>query len=196
VRLFIARTSFYTRAAHRRAVGQPGQPARLTSGSRLFYVQNSLGPLRGQTVRKGKAAAVGHIDTFLESSLDTVDLAEEAVLKVAKEAGLQEEGRYELGMAVREIMTNAVVHGNRYSLNKKVHLVVSREENAVIVKIGDEGDGYTPDCQPDPLAEENLLNQSGRGMMIVRAFVDEVLVTSEPRRGTEVTMRKYLQSEA
>lgn len=139
---------------------------------------------------------MGHIDTFLESSLDTVDLAEEAVLKVAIEAGLQEEGRYELGMAVREIMTNAVVHGNRYSLNKKVHLVVSREENAVLVKIGDEGDGYTPDCQPDPLAEENLLNQSGRGMMIVRAFVDEVSVTSEPRRGTEVTLRKYLQSGA
>lgn len=143
-----------------------------------------------------KAAAVGHIDTFLDSSLDTVDFAEAAVLKIAQEAGLEEDRRYELGMAVREIMTNAVVHGNRYSLNKKVHLVVQREPGAVLVKIGDEGEGYLPDGQPDPLAEENLLNQSGRGMMIVRAFVDEVSVASVPHRGTEVTMKKYLQSGA
>lgn len=139
---------------------------------------------------------MGPIDTFLESSLDTVDYAEDAVLKIAKDAGLAEEARYELGMAVREIMTNAVVHGNRYSLNKKVHLVVRLEHNSVLVKIGDEGDGYAPEGQPDPLADENLLNQSGRGMMIVRAFVDEVSVTSEPHRGTEVTLRKFLHSGA
>jgi serine/threonine-protein kinase RsbW len=136
------------------------------------------------------------VDTFLESGLDSVDQAEEQVLKAAEEAGLEEESGYQLGLAVREIMTNAVVHGNRYSANKKVHLRVSRSESEVVVAIADEGGGFQPEEQDDPLAEENLLKQSGRGMMIVEAFVDEVLFQPGQGSGTTVILKKYLNPPA
>lgn len=132
------------------------------------------------------------VDTYLESSLDSVDQAEERVVSAAQEMGFPEEDVYRLGMAVREAMVNAVVHGNRYSANKKVHFVLRREENVLVVEMTDEGSGFVPIDQPDPLADENLLRQSGRGMMLIRAFVDEFQAQPAQPSGTWVQMKKAL----
>ena len=132
------------------------------------------------------------VDEQLESSLESVDAAETSVLKVAEEAGFDEESLHKIGMAVRESMVNAVVHGNRYSARKKVHLRVSRAPDHVAVVVRDEGEGFEFENLPDPLSEENLLRQSGRGLLLMQAFVDRLDVRRHEAGGTEVRMVKYL----
>lgn len=132
------------------------------------------------------------MDTLLESTLDSVDVAEEAVLRTAGEIGFPEDELHQIGMAIRESMVNAVVHGNRYNARKKVHLSVSRSSDRLTVVIGDEGEGFDLERLPDPLAEENLLKQSGRGLLLIQAFVDEFQVRRRHPAGTEVRMVKYL----
>ena len=132
------------------------------------------------------------VDRFLESSLESVDFSEERAKLAADEIGLAEDDAYQVGYAVREAMVNAVVHGNRYSANKKVHFVLSRSAASLQVEIEDEGEGFLSDAQADPLAEENILNQSGRGIMIIRAFVDEVAIEKSARGGTRVVLKKSL----
>jgi serine/threonine-protein kinase RsbW len=86
---------------------------------------------------------------------------------------------------------NAVVHGNQYSANKKVRLSVTKSIGRFTVTIADEGNGFDLDTLPDPLAAENLMRSSGRGIFLIRAFMDEFRVRRLDR-GTEVTMVKYL----
>jgi serine/threonine-protein kinase RsbW len=118
------------------------------------------------------------------------------VLQLAQQCGLPEEDAYQLGYAVREAMVNAVVHGNRYSANKQVHLTVRKVDAVLEVVIEDEGQGFDEHGQTDPLAEENLLAQSGRGLMIIRAFVDELDISKTVTGGTRVVMRKALPPPA
>lgn len=113
------------------------------------------------------------VDLMLASTLESVDEAEAQVIGMANRMGFPEDESYPLGMAVREAMVNAVVHGNRYSGHKRVHFRVEDKGDALSILIEDEGDGFDPDHVPDPLAEENLLRQSGRGILLIRAFVDE-----------------------
>lgn len=132
------------------------------------------------------------VDQQLESSLDSVDAAEEKVSSLLAEMGFQEEESFRFGYAVREALVNAVVHGNRYSANKRVHFLVTRDGPAVEVRIRDEGEGFEVRTQADPLAEENLLNQSGRGLTLIRAFVDEFSVGPAADGGTLAVLRKSL----
>lgn len=134
------------------------------------------------------------VDTFLDSTLESVNRAEELVVEAAKRAGIDEDDGLSLGMAVRECMVNAVVHGNRYNLNKKVHLTVTRTSVQLVIKIADEGEGFELEDLPDPLAEENLLRHSGRGIFIIRAFTDEFQVRRLSPSGTEVTLKKNVAS--
>ncbi|HME06313.1 MAG TPA: ATP-binding protein [Bryobacteraceae bacterium] len=131
----------------------------------------------------------------MDSTLDSVDAAEEAVLRVAQEIGFSEDDLHPIGMAVRECIVNAVVHGNRYNHRKKVHLGVRKSHDRIIVLVGDEGDGFDPRSVPDPLADENLLNQSGRGLLLIQAFMDHLEIRPRQPFGTEVRMVKYLVKE-
>jgi serine/threonine-protein kinase RsbW len=132
------------------------------------------------------------LDIYLDSTLESADGAEDAVLGVAREAGFPDEELHKLAMAVRELVVNAVVHGNRYNSHKKVHLQVSMEKDRLITTVADQGNGFDMNAVPDPLAEENLLNQSGRGLLLVRAFVDEFQMRRLSPAGTEVKLVKYL----
>lgn len=131
-------------------------------------------------------------ETTLESTLDSVDKAETMVMAEAGQSGFDEDEQHQIGMAIRECMVNAVVHGNRYSKNKKVHLGIERSKDALTVVIGDEGAGFDLGSLPDPLAPENLLRQSGRGIMLIRAFMDEFDLHPRPGGGTEVRLVKNL----
>ncbi len=135
------------------------------------------------------------VDQRLESTLDSVDATEERVKSLCTELGFPEDEAYQLGYAVREAMVNAVVHGNGYSANKFVHFKLSRNSTSLCIQIEDEGQGFAPDQQADPLAEENLLNQSGRGIMIIRAFVDDFAIEHISTGGTRVSLRKTLPPE-
>jgi serine/threonine-protein kinase RsbW len=132
------------------------------------------------------------IQTTFDSTLQTADKAEELVLKEAAKLGLEEDEQHQIGMAVRECTVNAVVHGNRYNKNKRVHLQIERSEKDLTVTIGDEGEGFDINSLPDPLAPENLLKQSGRGLMLARAFMDEFDLHPRTGGGTEVRLVKHL----
>jgi len=147
-------------------------------------------------MEKGLGQEVNKVDALLESNLQSVDDAERLVLDVARNAGFPEDELHKISMAVRETVVNAVVHGNRYSAHKKVHLQVSRAVDHLTVTVGDQGNGFDLSSLPDPLAEENLLHQSGRGILLIRAFVDEYRVRRLSPVGTEVKLVKYLPHES
>ena len=129
----------------------------------------------------------------LESTLESVDAAESLVLQIAQESGFEEEDLHKMGMSVREAMVNAVVHGNQYNRNKRVHLSVSAGGGKFKVRVADQGQGFDLSNIPDPLEDANLLIQSGRGIFLIRAFVDDFQVKRLEPHGTEVTLVKHLQ---
>lgn len=133
-------------------------------------------------------------DLVLASSLDSVDTAESTAVAAAERAGLPEEDVFRFGYAVREAMVNAVVHGNRYNANKTVGFRISESDACIEVLIRDQGDGFNTECLADPLAEENLLCQSGRGLTLIRAFVDELRVMPAEGGGTAARLRKYVNA--
>ena len=132
------------------------------------------------------------IQTTLESNLQSVDKAEDLALREAGKLGFDEDEQHKIGMAVRECTVNAVVHGNRYNKNKKVHLDIERADTSLTVIIGDEGEGFDFNSLPDPLSPENLLRQSGRGLLLARAFMDEFDIHNRPGGGIEVRLVKNL----
>lgn len=132
------------------------------------------------------------VQALLDSNLESVERAEEMVLGIAKEMGFDEEDLHRISVAVRESMVNAVVHGNRYNASKKVHLSVAGSGGELTVRVADEGDGFDDSALPDPLAEENLMRQSGRGILLMRAFVDEFEIRRGAERGTEIRLMKRL----
>lgn len=132
------------------------------------------------------------VNRLFDSTLESVDSAEAIAIQAAEQAGLEEEDLQKLGMAVRESMVNAVVHGNRYNANKKVLVSIRRGPEKLTVRIADEGEGFDYDHLPDPLAPENLLRNSGRGIFLIRAFMDEFEVRRRAPSGTEVILVKYL----
>ena len=130
---------------------------------------------------------------LLDTSLETIDTAESLVIEAAAVCGISEDDVAGLAMAIRECVANAVVHGNRYNTKKKVYLELRSTPDALEVLVGDEGDGFAIEDVPDPLAEENLLKQSGRGILLIRAFVDEFEVRKRKPQGTEVRLVKFVQ---
>jgi serine/threonine-protein kinase RsbW len=125
-----------------------------------------------------------------DSTLESVDTAEGLISSAAEKAGFDEDDLHKIGMAVRECMVNAVVHGNRYSTNKKVHVQVAANDDFLTIKITDQGEGFELSEIPDPLAEQNLLRHSGRGVFLIRAFMDDVQFRKLSPFGTEVTLVK------
>ncbi|WP_031499331.1 ATP-binding protein [Bryobacter aggregatus] len=128
----------------------------------------------------------------LDSTLDSVDLADQAVIEFARKIGFDEDDQNSISMAVRECMVNAVAHGNQYNSRKKVYLKLEATPDSLTVSIGDEGNGFDESEVPDPLAQENLLKQSGRGLLLMRAFMDECEHFSRSPQGTMVRMIKRL----
>ena len=135
--------------------------------------------------------AQSRVSYTMESTLESVNKAEEMAEQNAAQAGFDEDARGGISMAVREAMINAVMHGNGYSPQKRVNLSFEQTGNDLVIKIADEGKGLNPEGIPDPLAPENLMKQSGRGIFLIRAFMDDVQFRSlEP--GTEITLIKRL----
>ncbi len=130
----------------------------------------------------------------LESTLESVNLAEEKTEKVAADLGFSEEDCHRLAMSVREAMVNAVLHGTAYDPKKRVTLAFESDAKKLIITVVDEGKGLDAASLPDPLAPENLLKQSGRGIFLMRSFMDEVQIRNlQP--GTEVKLIKSVGAE-
>ncbi|HYY69743.1 MAG TPA: ATP-binding protein [Terriglobales bacterium] len=125
----------------------------------------------------------------LDSSLKSVNMAEETAQLIAARSGFDEDNCLKISMAVREAAVNAVLHGNAYDPNKKVTVTFENTGQALVITVTDEGKGLDINSVPDPTRPENLLKQSGRGIFLMRSFMDEVRVRLL-KPGTEVTMVK------
>jgi serine/threonine-protein kinase RsbW len=123
--------------------------------------------------------------------MDSVNEVEATAEKFGAEAGLDEDERFKLTLAVREAAVNAVLHGNDYDPAKQITASFENTGTSLVITIADEGKGLDPDSIPDPLAPENLQRGTGRGIFLIRSFVDEVHFR-QLHPGTELTLVKHL----
>jgi serine/threonine-protein kinase RsbW len=133
-----------------------------------------------------------HLEVVLDTQVESVNLAEEMCLRVAEAAGFDEEMCYRIGMSVREGVINAFHYGNQERPDKKIHLALDLTPQKLVIHVMDEGKGFKLSEVPDPLAEENILSTSGRGIFLMRAFMDEFEVVPGSTGGAEIIMSKWL----
>jgi serine/threonine-protein kinase RsbW len=138
----------------------------------------------------------GTVRLQIQSNFDLLDSVQVVSDRMAQLAGLDEDAIHWIGVAVRESVINAIKHGNREDLRKLVTVeftfapVVDPRE--LIVRVVDEGEGFDPQAVGDPLAPENILKSSGRGIFFMRSFMDDVTLRRASEGGMEVRMVKKL----
>lgn len=131
-------------------------------------------------------------EIHLPSRLEAINDAVIAVAKIARRAGFDDEALFGIDMVVREAVTNAVLHGNQQDETKEVDLTFVTSPQALEILVRDRGEGFNPDSVPDPTAPQNILKTTGRGILFMRAFMDEVEYTTHAEGGTIVRMTKRL----
>jgi serine/threonine-protein kinase RsbW len=127
------------------------------------------------------------------STFEMVDFVEVVGGHVSRDIGLDEDAVHWVGVAIRECVINAIKHGNQHDSTKRVFVEFATALNSVpemIIHVRDQGAGFDPEGLADPLAPENLLKGSGRGIFLIRNFMDEVDLHRVPEGGMEVRMVK------
>ena len=132
------------------------------------------------------------IEITFQTLLDSVHLAEEISRCVAASLGFSDDDRHRISLAVREGMANAVYYGNQQRPEKLIQLIFEVDAERFIVHILDQGGGFSLADVPDPLAQENLLKTSGRGIFLMKAFMDTLEVMRSSAGGAELVMAKRL----
>ena len=128
----------------------------------------------------------------LPSRTESVNEAATAAGEVAERAGLNEEAAYGVDMALREAVTNALVHGNKRDESKTITVIFTSSPGALEIEVSDQGVGFDPGSVPDPTVGENVLKTSGRGIFFMRTFMDEVSWSRTAEGGTVVRMVKHM----
>jgi serine/threonine-protein kinase RsbW len=115
---------------------------------------------------------------------------EEFVNFIAIECGVPEEKMSGLLISVTEAVTNAIIHANKKDLNKKVNIDAFFENNTLTIKVKDQGVGFDPHLIPDPTQPENILKDSGRGLYLMRTFLNELKYEHSPDGTTAILVLK------
>lgn len=134
------------------------------------------------------------VEVTLESTLKNVEVAEDIARRVSQTAGFGEDDRHKIEMAVHESLINAIWHGNKNDASKHVWVRFQIFSDRLEVQVRDQGTGFDLEHVADPMANGNLLKESGRGIFLIRAFMDEFRVQKIQGFGTEVTLVKRLNS--
>jgi len=128
------------------------------------------------------------------SAFEMLDFVQIVSDHVGRRAGFDEDALHWVGVAIRESVINAMKHGNRSDASKRVFVeletVADGSGAELRIRVRDEGEGFDPGALPDPLAPENLLKASGRGIFLIRSFMDDVLLQRAPEGGMEIRMVK------
>jgi serine/threonine-protein kinase RsbW len=124
------------------------------------------------------------------STFEMLDFVQVVSDHVGQTVGLDDDTQHYVGVAIRECVINAIKHGNRNDSNKHVFVEFSIVDNVLTIRVRDQGEGFDPGTLSDPLAPENLLKASGRGIFLIRSFMDDVQLRSAPEGGMEVRMIK------
>jgi serine/threonine-protein kinase RsbW len=138
----------------------------------------------------------GTVRLQIHSNFDMVDFVQVISDRVGQLAGLDEDTVHWIGVAVRESVINAIKHGNREDYGKIVTVEFTftppMEPQELVVRVLDQGEGFDPQGIADPLAPENILKSSGRGIFFMRSFMDDVVLQRADGGGMEVRMTKKL----
>ncbi|MBN1570425.1 MAG: ATP-binding protein [Acidobacteria bacterium] len=134
------------------------------------------------------------IEVIISSALDNLDLIQTLTDCITDFMSFDEEAAHWIGMSVRESVTNAIQHGNKLDLSKRVDIRFEVMPDRLSISVKDQGNGFNADEIPNPLDTENLLKPSGRGIFYIRTFMDEVEFRHLSQGGTEVYMVKRLSS--
>jgi serine/threonine-protein kinase RsbW len=132
------------------------------------------------------------------SAFDMLDFVQLVSDHLCKRIGFDEDAVHWVGVAVRESVINAIKHGNQNDERKMVHVEFASSGSAeLVIAVRDEGEGFDPESIADPLAPENVLKSSGRGIFLMRNFMDDVSLRRIPDGGMEVRMvKKLVRAEA
>jgi serine/threonine-protein kinase RsbW len=133
------------------------------------------------------------------STLDVLDVAQVVSDHLGRMVGLDDDALHWVSVAVRESVINAVKHGNCHDADKRVYVEFTPLERetppGIAIRVRDEGCGFDPSTLSDPLASENLLKSSGRGIFLIRCFMDEMDLRQAPEGGMEMVMVKRAQPQ-
>lgn len=123
----------------------------------------------------------------IESDPNNLITVEEFVNYFCLDLKLDEEKIPGILLAVTEATTNAMIHGNKCDTTKSVKISAKLENSALTIVVKDEGHGFDPGIVPDPTKPENLLKDSGRGLYLMRIYMDELKYNVTPS-GTETVL--------
>jgi len=115
---------------------------------------------------------------------------------LARRVGLDEDAMHWVSVAIRESVINAIKHGNRNDSSKRVFVEFGTSMGEVpelSIRVRDQGEGFDPELVANPLDPENLLKSSGRGIFLIRNFMDDVQLRRAPEGGMEISMLKRAQ---
>ena len=132
------------------------------------------------------------VELRIQSNLDYAEVVENLTNNLTALAGCSPDHAYFVEMALREIVANAIQHGNKSDLNKTVQIEYRFDKESFHVKVQDQGEGFDFDHLPDPCNPENLLKSSGRGIFLVRSFMDNFSLCFIPNQGTRVCFSKKI----
>jgi len=156
------------------------------------------GPDRLMAVVSGsrgrRMTAETSVKLVIPSRVRLVDLVHSAAEKIAEIAGFSDDEMLNIGLAVRETVINAIKHGNGEDSSKEVEILLEVTGRGLRVRIQDGGDGFDPENTADPTTRDNLMQTSGRGLLLIRAFVDDVRFNYRKGQGMEVTLEKALKT--
>ena len=134
------------------------------------------------------------------SAFDMLDFVQVVSDHMGRMAGLDEDSLHWVSVAVRESVVNAIKHGNKNDESKRVVVEFTplpiEEPEELVIRVEDEGEGFDPEELADPLAPENILKSSGRGIFLIRSFMDDVQLQRRKERGMEVRMVKKVTRNA
>jgi serine/threonine-protein kinase RsbW len=133
------------------------------------------------------------------SAVEMLDFVQVVSDHVGRAVGLDEEAIHWVSVALRESVINAIKHGNRNDASKRVFVEFESASQAgegrLTISVRDQGEGFDPDALEDPLEPLNILKPSGRGIFLIRNFMDEVRLQRAPEGGMEIRMVKRLSLE-
>ncbi len=141
----------------------------------------------------------GHQVIRLEftSDFDMLDFVQVVSEHVSRAAGLDDDALHWVSVAIRESVINAMKHGNQNDASKHVFVEFETPAAATVpelsIRVRDQGSGFDPETLANPLAPENLLKSSGRGIFLIRSFMDDVQLQRAPEGGMEIRMTKRVR---
>src|SRR5437764_8372677 len=149
-------------------------------------------------IKDGRLTANGHHIVRLEftSVFDMVDFVQVVSDHMARSIGLDEDSMHWVSVAIRESVINAIKHGNKSDEKKRVYVefeTATAGTPEMSIRERDQGEGFDPETVANPLDPENLLKSSGRGIFLIRNFMDDVQLQRAPAGGLDIRMLKRVQ---